>query len=138
MTELSEISQRVVAELEEQGWDNVYSLLNTVVEPTGDLNELSLFRQALDQIVREKLGIITMEHFFPRDPQPLTTPQSLELIAALEDWFMYDLEDPHWTLKVGDILKTRLPILNLTPQGLKQSEAILHRRGYQWWRPRKT
>jgi hypothetical protein len=137
MNELTEMKQRVLSELEEFWEENVFAMLNTVIEPAGARSEVELLQQALKGLVEHDYIIMGFENFHPRNPERLSKQASLELIARLQDWFRFDLEDPHWTLRKGDIKKDRMPMIYSTASGREKAFEILDQRGYQWWRQKK-
>ncbi len=137
MTDLTEMEQRVLAELEEFWEENVFAMLNTIIDPTGDAHEVVLLQQALQDLVGRDDIIMGLEGFAPRNPEELGKSASLELLSSLGDWFRFDAADPHWTLSKGDIKKERVPVIYSTVAGRKKAVEILRRRGYQWWRPKK-
>jgi hypothetical protein len=137
MTDLTEMEQRVLAELEELWEENVFAMLNTIVDPTGDAHEVALLQRALQGLVERDYVTMGLEGFAPRNPEELGKSASLELLAGLDKWFRFDVADPHWTLRRGDIKKERIPVIYMTEAGRQKASEILTQRGYQWWRPRK-
>jgi len=47
MIDLTEMEQRVLAELDEFWEENVFAMLNTIVESTGDVGEVALLQDGL-------------------------------------------------------------------------------------------
>ena len=137
MTDLTEMEQRILAELEECGEQNVFSMLNTIVDPKGDATEVTLLQQALQGLVQRDYVIMGLEGIVRRNPEELGKAASLELLSQLGDWFRFDVVDPHWTLSKGDFRNERYPAIYSTAAGRKQAVEILTQRGYQWWRPKK-
>jgi hypothetical protein len=137
MDDLTEMEQRVLSELEEFWEENVFAMLNTVIEPAGDNSEVRLLQQALKGLVERDHVIMGFESFHPPNPETLSKQASLELISSLREWFKFDLEDPHWTLRKGDIKKDRMPMIYSTASGREKAFEILDQRGYQWWRQKK-
>lgn len=137
MTDLTEIEQRVLAELEEAWEQNVFAMLNAIIDPTGDAREVVQLEDALRNLVERDYVVMGLEGFAPRNPEELSKPASLELISGLNDWFRFDPADPHWTLSRGDIKRERIPVIYLIAAGQEKAVQILTQRGYQWWRPRK-
>lgn len=134
MADLTETEQRVLAELEEFWEENVFAMLNTIVDPTGDPSEVAMLQQALRGLVERDYVVMGFEGFVPRNPEKLGSEASLELVAKLGDWFKFDLADPHWTLSKGDIKKERIPAIFSTAAGREKASEVLNERGYQWWR----
>jgi hypothetical protein len=137
MADLSEMEQRVLAELEEAWRQNVFSMLNTIIDTTGDAQEVTLLQQALQGLVERDYAIMALEGFTPRNPEEFGKSASLELLSRLRDWFRYDAEDPHWTLSRGDFRKERYPVIASTVAGRQKAAEILKQRGHKWWRPKK-
>ena len=137
MDDLTEMEQRVLPELEEFWEENVFAMLNTIIDPTGDTGEVALLQQALAGLAERDYIIMGFESSFPRNRERLSTVASLGLISRLHEWFRFDLEDPHWTLRKGDIKKDRVPMIYSTESGREKAFEILDQRGYQWWRQKK-
>jgi hypothetical protein len=135
--DLTEMEQRVLAELEECGEQNIFAMLNTIIDPTGDAPEVTLLQQALQGLVERDYVTMGLEGFAPRNPEELGKAASLELLSCLGSWFRFDAADPHWTLSKGDIKKERIPAIYSTDAGHQKAVEILTQRGYQWWRPKK-
>jgi hypothetical protein len=137
MSDLTEMQQRIVAELEEAWEQNVFSMLNTIIDPTGDAREVSSFQQALQGLIERDHVIMGLEGVARRSQEELGKSASLELISNLGDWFRFDTADSHWTLSKGDFRKERIPMIYLSSAGQQKAVAILTQRGYQWWRQKK-
>jgi hypothetical protein len=137
MADLLELEQRVLAELEELWEENIFAMLNTVMDPTGDVQEVALLQQALRNLVERDYITMGLEGFAPRNPEELEKPVALELLSSLGDWFRFDTADPHWTLSKGDIKKERIPVIFSTAAGRQKAAEILTERGYKWWRRSK-
>jgi hypothetical protein len=137
MSDLTEMEQRVLAELEEFWKENVFAMLNTIFDPTGDEREVTLLQEALRSLVERDYILMGLEGFFPSNPEKFTKSASLQLLSNLEGWFKFDSQDPHWTLSKGDIKKERIPMIFSTPAGRQKAGEILTQRGYQWWRPKR-
>lgn len=137
MSDLTEMEQRVLAELEEFWEENVFAMLNTIVDPTGDAQEVVLLQQALKELVKRDYVVMGYEGFVPSDPETLGKEASLELVSNLGDWFRFDTADTHWTLSKGDIKKERIPVIYSTKMAREKAFEVLDARGYQWWRPKK-
>src|SRR6476660_4134378 len=129
MADLTETEQRILAELEEAWRQNVFSMINTIVDPTGDVGEVVMLRQALGELVERDYVVMAIEGFAPRNPQELGKSASLELLSGLSDWFRFDPLDPHWTLCRGDFRKDRYPVIVSTAAGRQKAAEILMQRG---------
>jgi hypothetical protein len=138
MTGLTEMEQRVLAELEEFWEENVFSMLNTIIiDPAGDVEEVALLEQALRGLVERDYVVIGFEGFVPRNAEKLGKSASLEVVSKLANWFKFDPASSYWTLSKGDFRKERYPVIFSTPAGRTKASEILDKRGYQWWRPKK-
>jgi hypothetical protein len=134
MTELTEMEQRILAELEELWEENVFAILNTIIDPAGDAQEVVLLQQALKGLVERDYVAVGYEGFAPRAPEKLGKDASLILVSNLEDWFRFDAASSYWTLSRGDIKEERIPVIFSTTEARKKADQILSERGYQWWR----
>lgn len=137
MIDLTETEQRVLAVLEECWEENVFAMLNTIIEPAGDDREVLAFQQALQTLVERDYVTMGLEGFVPSNPEKFEKKASLELIRNLEVWFRFGPGDAYWTLSKGDIKKERIPVIYSTAAGRRKASEILMERGYQWWRPRR-
>ena len=81
MTDLTETEQRVLAELDEFWEENVFTMLNTIVEPRGDRQEVPLFQKALHGLVERDYVVMGLEGVARRDQEELGKSPSLDLIA---------------------------------------------------------
>ena len=79
MTDLTEMEQRILAELEEAWRQNVFSMLNTIIDPAGDVQEVAVLQQALGELAERDYVVMAIEGFSPRNPQELGKAASLEL-----------------------------------------------------------
>lgn len=137
MIDLTEMEQRVLSELEEFWEENVFAMLNTIIEPAGDAREVASLQQALRGLVERDYVVMGLQGFSPREQEKLERRTSLDLISDLGNWFRFDLVDADWTLSKGDIKKERIPAIYSTAAGRQKAIEILEQRGYQWWRPKK-
>lgn len=134
MSDLTEMEQRVLAELEEFWEENVFAMLNTIVAPTGEAQEVVLLQQALNGLVERDYVVMGYEGFVPSDPEKLGKDASLGLASKLGEWFRFDPASSYWTLSKGDINKERIPMIFSTAAAREKAFEILDERGYQWWR----
>jgi hypothetical protein len=137
MLDLTEMAQRVLSELEEIWDQNVFSMLNTVIAPNGDTAQLAEFRAALTALVERDYVLMGYEGFIPRSPEQLSKEESLEMIASLPEWFIFDEAERLWSLGKGSYNTVRYPAIHSTEGGRNKAFEILDRRGYQWWREDK-
>lgn len=132
-----EARQRTLGELEEAWSENIFTLLNTIYEPSGEHWELPVFRKALVNLIEHELVMIDLNTSEPRTRKELSRAESLALAGDLEAWCRFDLEGGFWTQKAGDWRTSPIPEVVLTSTGRIEAEKLLDKRGYQWWRPRK-
>lgn len=137
MIEDQELTQRILAEVHEAGFEDLHAILNTVLLATGSPGEVSALARSLRSILQGKLGYLALERMKPQELENLTDPQAEELISNLDNWFRFDQEENYWTLGNGDFLKDRYPVLFLTREGIAKAREILEHRGSAWWVRRK-
>lgn len=133
-SDTSEMAARILATLEESRSDNIFTLINTVLAPKGDMIEVTRFAAAAMQLLEDRSIELGMESFVPRNETILTDAEAKALITAMNDWFAFDVHSSHWSLKTGDFRSTRYPFIRLTTEGYTQAVKHLKSRGYQWWR----
>lgn len=134
MSQLDEVSLRILAELEEAGEENIFSMLNTIIEPKGVDTEVVAFKQALGILLTEGLVTLGLGTSGSRTIEPKSLQESQSLIADLNSWFRFDMSRRLWTLGQGDLREATIPEIRLTKAGRARSEKVLGERGYQWWR----
>lgn len=132
MIEINEMERRILSELQEAGEENIAGLINTVIDPMGDMIELTRMRQALDNLVRDGLARIALSRDAARKLVPLSVEQSLEVVAKIDTFLRFRASDSHWTWS-GD----SKPHIVVTVEGRSRADEILDQRGYQWWRPKR-
>lgn len=134
MENLSEMALRVLAVLEEPQKENVFPMLNTIIDSNGAEEEVILLQGALKELTENDLVLMGMEAFYPRNPEKLDKAKSLSLIANLPEWFRFETDGSYWTLANGDIRKERTPEIYATASGLEVGDRIMQTRDHQWWR----
>ena len=137
LDDLTEMEMRVLAMLEEAGEENAVITLNTVIDPSGDESELTVFQAALRKLVDKKLIEIELESI-PKGRAPLTADEALVEVTQLKQHCRFLPDKGHWTDTRENgppYYQTPLPNLYLTEGGTSRSVEILEARGYQWWRP---
>lgn len=137
MIQATELAERILAELEDTGFDNLHAILNTVIQPSGSSDEIEELRNALSAITEGNLGYLNLEWINPQKIVRLNNEQSAKLIQELADWFRFDAEERYWVLGNGDPLKDPAPVLFLTRPGIEMARKILDARGYHWWMARQ-
>jgi hypothetical protein len=133
MINKNEMQLRLLAELEEAHWNNVFSLLNTVIVPSGDLSEPGVMQDAVLAMVAEGKLLIGTEAFYPRKAELLSSEAAVEFASRLAEQFEFNARESYWTYVGGSMRTGRYPFVELTAEGLKAAEAILGQRGYRWW-----
>lgn len=133
MDDERELADRILAELDERGADNLHSILNTVIEPTGSPHEIDGLGLALADMLRQKEAHLALETMYPRKTSRLGEADAEAMLAALHRWFKYDASQRYWMLGNGDPLKDEYPILVLSDIGQLRAQRLLEMRGYRWW-----
>jgi hypothetical protein len=130
--DVHEMQMRIAAELEEAGQENVAAMINTIIDPAGDVGEIATMRDALDLMVRG--GLVTMA----LDPGPgrklmrLGVDDSLALVGRIQALLLFRVSDRHWTFATNE-----RPNIVATKAGRNTGFEVLEERGYKWWRPKK-
>jgi hypothetical protein len=130
LIDVPEMMQRILAELEEAGEENVSSMLNTIVVPSGERSELAVYKSALAQLVEQDL--VRVEFETDDNSRPPPQQNATNIVQSLDTYLRYSGEDREWGFVDGN----RAPVVIGTDSGLARAEAILEDRGYQWWRQR--
>ena len=138
MDDASELADRIVSELDDRGSDNLHSLLNTVIEPTGSVDEVNRLKEALAKILKRELGHLALERMHPRSSSTLADADAVGMLSTLQQWFRFDVSTQCWTLGNGDPLKDSYPVLVLEENGFSHARDVLEIRGYRWWMQRRT
>ena len=134
--QILEMSQRILAELDELRFDNIFALLNTVADVRGADEELEGFCTSVAELIGKGLVVMSMEGFFPRSVERLSMSAALEACKTLREWFAYDGKSGYWDSSKGASHLIRVPNLIITAPGLALADKLLNERGYQWWRSR--
>ena len=136
MINIEEAKRRILSELEE-GWFNyVVAMLNTIIEPTGDSQELKTYQLALEELIAEgmvivrKMGSGANSVFATNDEPPLGQLWAVTSITK------YDKESGFWD--AGSTTFENTPTIFVTHSGLEEARRLLGELGYQWWRQTKT
>jgi hypothetical protein len=130
---------RVLSELEESGQEDVVTMINTVMPPTGEKSELVGLQRALKNLVQADYVTMSMDLDSSRKFRSLSGPESLDVIADLESGLRFDNETKLWTdtRHEGPPYRLAFPYILNTVAGKEKGFQILDERGYQWWRPKK-
>lgn len=133
MRELTECQQRILAELDETWEDNVFSLLNATLAPTGAETDVKEFVGAVNDLVVRDFAFLGWETFYPRNRSILDKSASINLVSKLPDLFQFHKDVRLWKLRGGDMRIDRYPIAAVTDKGHEWGRGILNRRGFRWW-----
>ncbi|MEQ1613897.1 MAG: hypothetical protein ABL904_14215 [Hyphomicrobiaceae bacterium] len=133
---MDEVMQRILAELEEAGEENPAAMLNTILDPNGDQQQLIAFQSALRRLVESGLAAMSVDRDQSRRLTDATVSVSLTEIDALPTWLRFDLQKKYWADNrvKGPPFRQMYPQIVLTEAGRSASVGILTQRGYQWWR----
>lgn len=136
MIDTAEMKNRILATLEEAGFEDANSLLNTVIAPSGNSAEPKLFEDALIELVEEGAVFIEMTgNRWPRDWRPKNDGRSLA--QNLSDYYVFDLSERIWKdsrFRWQADKAPSEPRVELTDAGQAKSIELLKERGYEWWR----
>ncbi|MGE3066801.1 MAG: hypothetical protein AB7K67_14525 [Hyphomicrobiaceae bacterium] len=131
MTDLGEMEQRLLSELEEPGDMDAPTLLSETTACTGDMSEVRAAQAALTALV--EAGLVVAGERAPANGwwlQEMSKDKSLVAIADLGARVVFSSNDRRW-IGAG---KSRFEIV-ATEAGLAAAEDVLRRHdGYRWWR----
>ena len=133
MIEIKEMGLRIMAELQEAGEENIAALLNTVLDPNGEVTELKVLLQALNDLIQNDAIRIALpqkptEQTVPQRTMPLSKEDSISTVRRLNTYMHYSVDKNRWTFS-----QDAHPEVVLTKTGFTAAEKILEERGYQWW-----
>jgi hypothetical protein len=131
-----ELEQRILAELEESLGENLHAILNTILVPSVNEDQVVQLATALRRLVEGNLVEIGMEARGQHREIVFDRQASLQFLDALAIWFLFDLERGSWTLATGDKRKDPCPAAFLTKAGELKAREVLQLRGYKWWKSR--
>lgn len=135
----AEMAERLLATLEEAGNERANPLLNTIINPTGNPDEVLLFQQTLKDLLTENLVVIRMTSI-PHGRQALTDEDAMAQIAILANHYNFDPTEGIWSdTRYGGPPYYQIPEpeVVLTKSGREKSVQLLQERGYEWWRQRR-
>jgi hypothetical protein len=126
---LSEVAQRILAELEEWSQENFPTLLNTCCGTVGEPGECIQLRDALAGLYASGLVCFTIP-----DEERVTFPvlddaASIELLGTFEHYLQYDNDRQIWTGRARP-----WPQVIATPEAQARGRQLMDVRGYRWWR----
>lgn len=134
--QLSELQMRILAELEEAGEENVPTIMNTVMEPTGDPSEVDAIQQALEGLVQADFISMSIDLDAAKRLKVLSQDQSLAVIADLRAGLGFRASDRHWMdiRRKGPPYSWSFPYILATSEARRKGREILMERGHNWWR----
>jgi hypothetical protein len=133
---LTEIDQRILAELEEAGEESVLTLAVTVLDGKGTPDELDNFKRSLTSLARQ--GLVRLSVGLGRDGrlEPMSIEASISEIDGISSFLMFDANRGLWQDKrrLGPPFGPNYPYVVYANTGRDVAVNILNSRGYQWWR----
>ncbi|MEZ5851838.1 MAG: hypothetical protein R3D68_14430 [Hyphomicrobiaceae bacterium] len=136
MSTLTELEQRILAELEEAGEESVQTLAVTLLDGTGSRDELMEFTSALISLVQNGFVLLSISRDEARRLEDLPMEASLKEISRIDSYLDFDqslgrwMDRRHTTPPYGPAY----PYVVYTERGEETARGILKRRGYRWWR----
>src|SRR5262245_3514029 len=97
MSELSELGMRILSILEEFAYENIPSMMNTIMHPVGDASELTDMQGALHELVLADFISMCMELDASGQLRPLPKQDSINAIEDLASGLRFDTERELWT-----------------------------------------
>jgi hypothetical protein len=136
MLETREVAERILAELEEAGEENVPTMLNTILPGTGDPSEVELLVGALESLVEADLVRMSTSYDAKGRLVDLSKEESLAQIAALSSNLSFGDADRLWDdsrYESGTPRDPPYPYIVITDAGMKAAREILMKRGHDWY-----
>lgn len=139
MSTLSELEMRILSELEEAGQEDVFTLMVTVMNPSGEASEVEQVCEALTNLVRAGLVRMSVDRDAGLALRELPQDGSLTIIAQLPPNLRFQTEGSYWAdiRRTGRPFEDTFPYVLGTETGIARAFEILTERGYRWWRPTK-
>lgn len=128
MTDIAELNDRILSEMEEAGEENVLCLLNMTTQPTGQPSDISSLQKALSLLVTRRLVVIALERRSDGLVM-LDENSSLTVIAGISAHFLFDENEHDWNCA----REFEIPNVVLTDEGRSQAREIVKSRGRDWW-----
>jgi hypothetical protein len=134
-----ELSERILATLEEAGEENIPTLMNTVVTSADVAPNVDDLQEALRELLQKRLARLATSAAPGQRLKELQQDVEENEIARLSDWLQYDTALRSWVDRrtSGPPYSDSYPYVKLTQAGRAASTRILSAKGYEWWRPRK-
>jgi hypothetical protein len=127
--ELTELEERVLAELAEFWRENFPALANTVSNGSGTDAELKSVKTAFEGLVDAGLAVIGVAGADASRLERLSKEESQSILSEMPQHLRFKSENGHWT---GG--QRPWPELVITEIGRKHAEAILEKHGGErWW-----
>lgn len=139
MSKLSEFEMRILSILEEFEYENIPTMMNTIMQPAGDASELADVQRALEALVLSDFISMCMELDAAGRLRPLSKQESIEAIEDLGSGLRFDSGPALWTDSRHKRPPSGLafPIMLATKDARARGRELLEERGYQWWLPKK-
>lgn len=131
-----ELAMRILVVLEEAGSERLLPLFNTILPGAGDVEAVKGFQTALRRLL-ESGHVELFLNSMPLGDQSLSDDQAAKEIDALIEHYRFNDDDKIWRdarFSGPPFYQTPEPAVALTDPGRQKSEAILERRGPDWWR----
>lgn len=131
-----EISSRILASLEEAGHERANPLLNTIIDPMGETEEVVAFQQALAYLLAQRLIGMRLTSI-PHGDQPLGDSEAKLQIEELASHYKFNAAESLWSdsrFSGPPYYQLPEPEIVLTKLGRAKSVELLNERGYEWWR----
>jgi hypothetical protein len=130
MISRDELQARILAELEECAAEEVLvALFNTVIDETqGRPEEVTLFREAMEQLIDKDLVLMASERDASKYLVEVDAPQSRAMLVETLRPLFFRADDRRWT--ADPFVRTYAV---LTDAGRLAGKKLLDERGYRWW-----
>jgi N-acetylglucosamine kinase-like BadF-type ATPase len=137
MSKLSETAQRILGEMEEFQYEDVYNLINAIQKPSGAASEVAEFVAAVRELLREEMVTFALDDWKNDDVKWINTMEAMKILKTPEELFVFDIEGSIWTTATGDYRTAIRPSLQTTDKGNEVAFKIVDERGYKWWEQMK-
>jgi hypothetical protein len=112
----SDLEQKILMSLEEAGEDHLSALLNTVIDASGNPDEIASFRTALTSLIEEDLlRLARSRQAGPASLKPLSQPESVAVLAHLKAFLVWSPPENLW--KWNEDASSRMDVV-LTDEGI--------------------
>ena len=131
--DVHEMKLRILGEFDDKDMENVFSTLNAVINPSGNLSELATFCAALTELVVSDVVVLGFEKKSFEPEAILDRDGSLDLVARLPAWFKFDQERKIWNRSGGAFRVDPTPFVMLTDTGMDKALEVRKRFAFRWW-----